>query len=58
MCLCVHVRVCMFGLVSPASCSGEGNMLVRTSFFCHIRIDGLELWGEQDLGEQLRGKRA
>ncbi len=43
--MCVSV-CCTFGLVSPASRSGEGNMHVRTSFFCHTGIDGLKLWSE------------
>lgn len=50
--MCVFVCVHTFGLVSPASCSGEGNMLVRMSIFCHIRIDGLELWSERQWGRE------
>ena len=39
MCVCAG----MFGLVSPASRSGEGNVLVRTGFFCHTGMDVLKL---------------
>ena len=41
-----------FGLVSPASCSGEGNVLVRTGVFCHIGMDVLKLWSEREWGKK------
>lgn len=55
VCMC-YLCVCVFGLVSPASCSGEGNMLVRMRFFCHIRIDDLKLWSERESGRGVREK--
>lgn len=51
---CVRTRalmsVCVFGLVSSASCSGEGDTLVRASLFVCFRL----VWMDGFKTEQLR----